>query len=180
MIHFFFNEIPKETIEKINDLVDFINAEKTANANFNIFGNGWTLSSLTKRMHDWHYQLSRAKKMGSFSWNGHDFKDFEFIRNEGELNCEHWTLTQIKTSKELLEEGSKQHHCVYGYKDLCLNGSTSIWSLKVNGKRKVTIEVRSNRSIVQARGFANRKTTGEEDNLINQWARTNDLYTTYR
>lgn len=173
------NKTP-ETIEKINDLVDFINAEKTANANFNIFGNGWTLSSLTKRMHDWHYQLSRAKKMGSFSWNGHDFKDFEFIRNEGELNCEHWTLTQIKTSKELLEEGSKQHHCVYGYKDLCLNGSTSIWSLKVNGKRKVTIEVRSNRSIVQARGFANRKTTGEEDNLINQWARANDLYTTYR
>lgn len=169
-----------ETIEQINDLVDFINAQKLENNNFNIFGNGWTLASLVKRTHDWHYDLRRAKKMGSFTWEGHDFKDFSFTKRKDEYNAEEWTLTQIKSSKDLLEEGKQQHHCVFGYKNSCIDGSTSIWSLKMNGKRKVTIEVRSNYCIVQARGFANRKTTGEEDNFIRLWANDNNLNLSYR
>lgn len=170
-----------ETVEQINDLVDFINAQKLENNNFNIFGNGWTLASLTKRMHDWHYDLRRSKKMGSFTWAGHDFKDFSLTKRKDEYNAEEWTITQIKSSKELLDEGKQQHHCVFGYKNSCIDGSASIWSLKVNGKRKVTIEVRkSNNCIVQARGFANRKTTGEEDNLIRLWSNENNLNLSYR
>lgn len=169
-----------ETVEQINDLVDFINAQKLENNNFNIFGNGWTLPSLTKRMHDWHYSLRRAKKMGTFTWEGHNFKEFTFTKRKDEYNPEEWTIKQIKSSQELLAEGKQQHHCVFGYKDSCISGATSIWSLKMNGKRKVTIEVRSNHSIVQARGFANRKTTGEEDNFIRLWANENNLNLSYR
>jgi hypothetical protein len=169
-----------ETIEKINDLVDFIQSQKMENAAFNIFGNGWTLSSLTKRMHDWHYDLRRTKKMGNFSWEGHDFKDFKFTKRKDEYNPEEWTITQIKTSKDLLDEGKQQHHCVFGYKNSCISGAASIWSLKVNGKRKVTIELRDNYCIVQARGFGNRKTTGEEDNFIRMWSNENNLTISYR
>lgn len=172
------NKTP-DKIDDINDLVDFLNSEYDRNPNFNIFGNGWTLQSITKRMHDWHYNLNRAKKLGSFTWEGHEFKNFSYIKREDKIDREDWVITQIKSSKELLAEGSKQHHCVFGYKNYCIKGITSIWSLKMNNKRKVTIEVKSDGRIVQARGFANKKTTGEEDNIIRMWAKENNLQMSY-
>jgi len=165
-----------ESINAINDLVDFIVAEKAANRHFSVFGNGLTLDSLKKRMIDWHYALRRMKAMGNIEWEGHDIDDFLLMRNEDKLNEEKWTINQIKSAKLLMEEGNAQHHCVASYKNNCINGNISIWSLKMNGKRKVTIELRNNGSIAQVRGYANRMATGEENSIIIEWCKVNNFY----
>lgn len=172
------DKTPKSIVE-INDLLDFLKAEKNNNPKFSIFGNGWTLASLKKRMVDWHYELSRAKEMGSYKWDGHAIPNFQYIKHEGKTNQEIWTIDQILTSKELLAEGKAQRHCVYSYRDGCRSSRISIWSMKMNGKRKVTIEVQNNGNIVQARRFSNILVKPEEDNLIREWANKNMLYPKY-
>lgn len=168
-IKFFANtERVPDSISKLNDLIDYLNHEFTMDRNFNIFGSGYTLVSLNKRMIDWHHQLRRVREFGNFTWEGHSHQGLFFVRNEGKLNEEIYQIKQITTSKELLEEGRSQHHCVFSYKQSCINGVCSIWSLTLNGKRKVTIEV-VNKRIVQAKGFANRITTSQEDFIINKW-----------
>jgi hypothetical protein len=168
-VKFFANEerVP-ETVGKINDLVDYLGHEVGQNQDFNIFGSGFTLYSLNKRMISWHHELRRIKEFGNFSWDGHDIQNFFHVKNENQYNEERFHIKQIKTSKELLEEGKEQHHCVFSYKPHCISGRCSIWSLSLNEKKKVTIEVVNN-NIVQARGFANRSTKSEEDFIINKW-----------
>lgn len=168
------------SINEINDLIDYIVYEKGQNANFTLFGNGWTLQSLKKRMIDWHYELRRKKAMGNYAWEGHAVDEYSetYIDNNKEIH--EWTINQIKNSKELHEEGTKQHHCVSSYRTSCVSGAVSIWSLRLNGKRKVTVELKNNGNIVQARGYANRSTTKQEDAIINKWAKTNHLYICYR
>jgi len=178
-IKFFANKdrVP-ESINDINDLVDYLQAEVLRNPNFDIFGNGFTLKSLQKRMVDWHYELKRAKEFGNFTWEGANIKDFVMYINKDKINEELIEIIQIKSSKELLNEGKVQHHCVFGYKQNCISGHCSIFSLRINGKIKVTIEVRGH-SVVQARGFANRITRGEEDYIIKQWMNANGLSRRY-
>lgn len=174
-IKFFSNkEMLPEKINEINDLVDYLRHEKELNNGFSIFGGGFTLNSLNKRMIDWHHELRRAKDFGNFSWEGSKVEDFEFVRNEGKHNQEFFTIKQIKSSKELLMEGKVQHHCVFSYKNRCINGSVSIWSLSLNGKKKITIELRDN-VIVQSRGFANRETRPDEDFIILKWCSPNGI-----
>lgn len=169
-----------DSINEINDLVDYIQHEKATNNKFSLFGNGWTLTSLKKRMIDWHYALRREKALGNYEWEGHLIDNYLEIEKENEIITHEWTIKQIKSSKELYEEGSKQHHCVSSYKNGCISGNLSIWSLRYDNKRKVTIELRNNGAIVQARGYANRYTTKQEDAIINRWAKANNLYCTYR
>lgn len=179
-IKFFANEerVP-DSVSKTNDLVDYLNYEIGQNETFNIFGSGFTLTSLNKRMIDWHHELRRVKEFGNFTWSGHDFEGFVYLRNEGKPNEERFEIKQITSSKELLAEGKEQHHCVFSYKQSCISGRCSIWSLTVNGKRKVTIEV-VDRKIVQAKGFANRVTRSDEDFIINKWCSLTGIRYTVR
>jgi hypothetical protein len=168
------------SINEINDLIDYIVHEKSESPNFNLFGNGWTLQSLTKRMVDWHYALRRKKAMGNYEWEGHAVDGYTDTYIGPNQEIHEWSIHQIKNSKELHEEGTKQHHCVSSYRHSCVNGNVSIWSLRLDGKRKVTIELKNSGAIVQARGYANRKTTGQEDSIIQKWAKLNNLYCSYK
>ena len=72
-------------------------------------------------------------------------------------------------------------HCVYGYQDLCIKGSISIWSMKKclykedKGIRSVTIELGNDGTIVQARGIANRYIRSDEEKVLKKWAQVNYL-----
>ncbi|RYG30675.1 MAG: hypothetical protein EON93_14360 [Burkholderiales bacterium] len=84
---------------------------------------------------------------------------------------ERWVIRQIRTGDELAEEGARMHHCVYSYKGSCMSGHSSIWTMRRNNKRMLTIEMNNQADIVQIRGFGNRLATPEEMKMINQWAR---------
>lgn len=175
----FFSKNEPKSIDQLNDLMDFLMTKYQQDQNFNIFGQGYTINSLMVKMKDWHHQLRRAKELGSFSWQGLDVPDEQIEKiNESGHNVL-WKIQQVITSKELLTEGSEMHHCVYSYKNSCISGNCSIWSLRTldsfgGFKRKVTLEIR-NRRIVQARGFANRQIRNDERSVIKQWAFNNNI-----
>jgi hypothetical protein len=171
-------------IENINDLVDYLEHKKRENENFSLMGMGHTLDSLTKKMNDWHYDLRRLKIIGSAIWEGHPLNNEEYTSKDEQGNSIRWFFHQIKSAKELQEEGNSQRHCVFGYKESCVKGYCSIWSLRKgydydsfsSAKRKITIELRQNGSIVQARGLANRLVKTDEKAIIKRWAKENHLY----
>lgn len=174
----FFAENTPHSVDALNDLVDFLQSRIQANANYSIAGN--TLGSLTKKMHDWHWELQRVKAMGDSRWEGVGIADEEFVVKDLLGDEVRWTLTQIKNSKDLAAEGNKMHHCVYSYKHGCVSGSISIWSLRKQNQfgemvPKVTIELRNEGYIAQARGLANRAARPEEKNIIRLWANKNSL-----
>ena len=81
---------------------------------------------------------------------------------------------------QLFQEGLRMHHCVVTYKDDCVSGECSIWSLTSEypiGRRNrgVTIELRNDGRIVQCRGFANRLPYANEVAICRRWAEDNGL-----
>lgn len=168
-----------ESMKELSDLVDFLLAQRREHPGFHLFGGGHTRESLLRRMQDWHYALRRIKVMGDHQWSGHAIDDQSFeYKVEGKIW--HWDFIQIKSSKALAAEGTAQRHCVYSYRDGCIRGDISIWSLSLRDplgdrKRKVTIELRNNGYIAQKRGLANRGTRPEEEHAIQRWARANGL-----
>lgn len=174
-IIYFFAKNPPNSLEEINDLVDFIMYRQESNT-WTLAGR--TLDSLRQKCKDWHFELRRIKVMGIHEWEGAPIPD-SVIKTGSEQQPMVWRFTQIKTSKILAAEGTAMRHCVYGYRDSCIRGYTSIWSLCLdehgNLSRKVTIELNNDGRIVQARGLANRLMRPEERHVVGLWARANGL-----
>lgn len=98
-------------------------------------------------------------------WRSHGW-DWEYVGQNGDV----WVIRELKTGYELREEGTAMHHCVESYTSRCSIGLDSIFSLTVNGERRLTIQVNPNRKIIlQARGYQNRATTPEESMILNVW-----------
>ena len=87
---------------------------------------------------------------------------------------------QLKKLGELFIEGSNLKHCVFSYKNYCLKKESYIFSLmQINVDKSftslVTIELNSNKKIIQARGKFNRDATADELMIIQSWAKENSL-----
>jgi len=180
---FFATNVP-ESIEQLDDILDFLESKKNENREFSIFGQGFTIKTLLERVKDWHYELRRIKEHSGYSWKGFDIPNGEYIRKDEQGKEVVWTITQILQGKALAEEGNKMHHCVYSYRSKCINNSCSIWSLKVRPntpwgyaeeKRVATVEVSSYHTVSQARGFANRSLKPHEANVLSIWCRENGI-----
>lgn len=173
-----------ESISQINDLTDYLVAKKIEQPNFSLMGSGFTLQSLLKKMHDWHYDLRRLKAIGEAYWEGHALEDTSYDFKDQHNVDYTWHFYQIKSAKELQEEGNAQRHCVLSYKQSCIKGHCSIWSVKLGfafeslkqAKRKLTIELKNDGSIVQVRGLANRQMKNDERTIVSKWAKDNGLY----
>jgi hypothetical protein len=179
VLRFFAREVP-ESVKEADDMIDWISERFNEDADFRISGHGYTIESIRKKVKDWHYALRRLKVMGSHSWDGHLLPNFKIeVRssfNRGQMDT--WTITQILNTKELAAEGTAQHHCVYSYRSRCQSGDCSIWSVKFNNNRKITMEVTNDGRIVQIRGYANRGAHADELHVIDRWARENLLRVT--
>jgi hypothetical protein len=111
------------------------------------------------------YQRQRDKPYGDLSWNGHGL-DWE--RREGERVI--WSLRELTTSKDLLEEGRAMRHCVASYAYRCVQNHSAIFSLRAGEERKLTVELDlHHRRIVQARGSCNRAATPAEEEALARW-----------
>ena len=181
---YFFAKNPPATINEANDLLDFILFKYNAMINeldhphFTMAGQ--TLESLRKKTTDWHYALRRIKDMGNHNWEGAPINDETYhLKNEFGVVI-NWHFTQIKNSKALAAEGNTMRHCVYSYRDSCSRNELSIWSLSREEKagvvtKKVTIELKNNGHIVQARGVGNRALKNDERRALELWAKNNYL-----
>jgi hypothetical protein len=178
VIHFYVKE--ELDIKTMNDLFDFFavrigrNADTIRMSTYSLKGR--TKVSILKQMQDWHYELARVKRMGNRNWDGIPIANETFTYEK-----EEWSFTQLVTSKDLAAEGTAMHHCVYSYQQRCVQGLSSIWSVKKKNKhtgelqREITLEIDINGNIVQIRRFANRAPTFEDMKVIKYWASKNML-----
>lgn len=179
----FFVQNPAQSKNEINDLLDYLTMKHRTTPGFTMAGQH--LSTIRVKNVEWHYQLRREKVLGSDTWTGHDYLEGKYI--SGQAGDKYlWTMSQICNAKDLAAEGTAMRHCVLSYKARCIDGTTSIWSLKMEhctddgfgmggAVRKLTVEVNIHSGIVQARGLANRAAREQEMAILRMWARENNV-----
>jgi hypothetical protein len=165
-------------LAQLNDILDYVEHKHNENTTFSMAGQ--TVKNLLEKMHDWHRSLQRIKDIGNHSWNGCHIPDKTYTHTDSLGDDFTWHFHQIKNSKELAAEGNKMRHCVFSYRDKCINNSISIWSLSKTenynlNSPKITIELRNDGTIIQARGLANRAPRNEERHIIKKWSTENGL-----
>jgi hypothetical protein len=153
---------------------------------------GRTLPALWRRVEEWHEEIARAASVRECEWARSGIEPVQvcwrqFGRDGVAL---HWTLEELRHSRELQVEGEAMHNCVATYVEECAAGTSSIWSLRARpdnettARRVMTVEIDlPRRAIVQARGRFNRLPgMGKADALLKAapeilrlWARQQNL-----
>lgn len=136
---------------------------------------GRTTKSALAAARQYHAQLraielaniaARFGLRGQLSWNPKGWGTT--IKAEQET----WEIIELCSLTELIDEGKALFHCVATYAGRCIAGSSAIFSLRLNGIRRLTIEVNcANRQILQARGNSNRTPSSEESEILQRWYR---------
>ncbi len=82
----------------------------------------------------------------------------------------HCSIVELTSSEALQEEGRVMDHCVSIYNQQCSRGDTAIFSCRVDGERRLTIEVKlSDLHLSQVFGRANRLPTKAEMFVVDIW-----------
>lgn len=176
VIHFFVNNARLAT-GSVSPIVDFVYGQKfgepaplgpDGRLNFDdapepdFTMKGRTLAALQKRREEWHAQLARETRRPAKAWNASGFEPLYAQERDAHGILNTWTIRELCDSQALQQEGREMRHCVLTYAGGCLQGTTSIWSLRVRPgndirtRRLLTIEVNNaRRAIVQVRGRCN-------------------------
>jgi hypothetical protein len=135
------------------------------------------LRNLQQDVEAWHAELNLAKRFGHQGLV--KLPDYGISSYSHEKQGKQYIIKQLKTNKELMEEGAALKHCVGLYTSHCLQNGSFIFSLRelrVNEQeeteeiRCVTIELNRNR-IIQKKGQYNRSCNTIERAIISAWVR---------
>lgn len=100
----------------------------------------------------------------NYVWDAHDW-DKTYRTPEGT-----WEFRELTSSADLLTEAEHMRHCVYSYGYECSEGESAIVSLRLNGKRCVTLEVDpTTGDLLQKYGEDNREIDRAEWLIIKRW-----------
>ena len=150
---------------------------------------GRTINSVIALANEWHAEQQRElnimhrlgygirqSKPVIEKWEGLNINGFWYE------NGDHvWMIEQIRCFQELINEGRKMKHCVASYASKCITGdcgifNVSCFSKSINITESIaTIEVSSNRTIVQIKGKCNAAVKGKAVNIITRWAGQNHI-----
>ena len=132
---------------------------------------GRTVQSMLRRMQDWHRSLGLGS--ASLSWVRSPIEPLllEEPSRDGSEAPRRWHMVELINSAQLRNEGAALHHCVASYAKRCHRGISSIWSLRFWQVEKInhvlTVEVDpKRRTVIQARGRANRPASGRALRLL--------------
>ena len=145
-----------------------------AQPNFSMRGR--TPETLLHQVEEWHSELGRESKGKELEWYRSQIGEFHLLEGSEQLhNMKFWSIRELLSSDELIDEGRAMQHCVQTYARSCHTGRSSIWTMEIedeNGRRKIlTIEVAPREKIIrQVRGKRNRLPTPKEKNLLGKWA----------
>lgn len=165
--------------QRIGPLVDYIQHCRNENHNFSMKGR--SPLALIRNMEEWHGILHRLKgsPMDVYEESGllgGTWITKKIDRQTGFELKHTWTFKELTSAKELTAEGRAMRHCVYSYSRSVGEGRTSIWSVRKDNERVLTIEVDNHlETIRQVRGFGNRLASKEEASIIRKWAAKNQL-----
>ena len=145
-----------------------------AQPNFSMRGR--TPETLLHQVEEWHSELGRESKGKELEWYRSQIGEFHLLEGSEQLhNMKFWSIRELLSNDELIDEGRSMQHCVQTYARSCHTGRSSIWTMEIedeNGRRKIlTIEVALPEKIIrQVRGKRNRLPTPKEKNLLGKWA----------
>jgi hypothetical protein len=162
----------------VDPLIDYIEDARRRDRRFRMKDR--TVRSILRAMNAWHGALARITGFGDMVFKTSGFKGQTWEQKgkgyHGQSSL--WTIREITTAEELAAEGRAMRHCVASFAGMIERGITSIWSLRQDGGRRLTVEViPSARAIVQARGKCNRLPTNAEKSILKNWAAQNGLKT---
>jgi len=185
-------------VEAIDDLCDYLAECRRRDRSYSVEGR--TLSSLSRRMHEWHRDIAAIERIESIrrraagratraagasaadlAWIGSPLADWEWVPSakDAKAKGERYVVRQLKQGEDLVMESRAMRHCVSTYAGKCIAGHASIWSLRHCTKsgidRLLTIEVDQQRRAVQVRGFANRPAHADERNVLMRWAKARGI-----
>lgn len=141
---------------------------------------GRTIDAVLREVERWHDQMNRYRplrrqNLDKITWEGDQIEDWIFEEHRGgDKPNRVWCFQQILCAKELLDEGRSQSHCVSSYIETCRRGQCSIWTMRDDGERALTIEIRD-KTIRQARGKRNRQPTFKEIQILKRFASEKNL-----
>ncbi|MGJ8675898.1 MAG: PcfJ domain-containing protein [Akkermansiaceae bacterium] len=151
---------------------------------------GKTLASIIREMNEF-YQQNPDYIMSQKTKQRRTKRRQKVLRWESQKRYEEWfdydpendvtySIEELCKSFQLISEGRKMSHCVATYVSRCINGESSIWSLRSyrGGKRNnhVTIEVSPFRNrIIQAQASNNSDPIEADWERICKWAELNKL-----
>jgi hypothetical protein len=163
---------------QIGPLVDYFAHMRETDPFYSIKGR--TVKSTLRAMEEWHRELAIHRELGEFVFKASGFKGKKYVfkkkLNGGPVYHQEWTVKEILHSGDLMEEGKHMRHCVSCYATDIKEGRSSIWSLRCDGARALTVEVANGmRRVVQARGKCNRNPKPLELGLLHRWALANEL-----
>jgi hypothetical protein len=173
-----FCENPLGDNVSIGPLLDFMAEMHRRDDNYSLKGR--TARSLTRAMEEWHRELgcSRVRRNSVYSPAGFKALTWKVKTADGAGNAGGtvWGMTEILSTADLVKEGRKMRHCVVMYDPEIVRGMTSIWSLKCDDQRMITVRVDiSTKAVIEARGKCNRMPKTGEMNRIKRWAQINNL-----
>jgi hypothetical protein len=173
----FFSKNPLIDYAQVGPLVDYLQYRRRGDRNFSMKGR--TVLALMRDMHVWHGDLAKERSIKGTAFEPSGFKagSYERAYQEplGRVKVL-WTIEEILTSKALADEGRALRHCVYSYAYKIGMNTSSIWSMRANEERVVTIQVDNrNEKIVQYRGKFNAIPGAREFQILKEWADSNHL-----
>lgn len=138
-------------------------------------------NQLLERVREWiegDYGYSSACVV---RWTRSPISGFRLVEQHPEAwSLRSWTIRELTSSQELVEEGEALRHCVASYVKQCSAGDSSIWSLQCEGSleraRLLTIQVLPrDRRIVTALGRCNTRPKPESRHIMERWAASENL-----
>lgn len=166
-------------LHEMEDLLDYLAAARDENRSFSMKGR--TLGSTRRASREWHRYIAKQRKHSDASWHGHAVPHPRWSIAYGrDAEKVIYTVRQINTGRRLVEEGRAMHHCVAVFERFCIEGRSSIWTMKKRNAmdvvtRCLTIEVDRSGYIAQARGYANRPPRPREAAALAKWAAANRI-----
>jgi hypothetical protein len=153
--------------------------------------NGRTPQSVLRLAAEWR-RLHNDETYGTFiAWPGLGYSPWRIVNKSTILD-----IAELRTNRELMEEGRKQRNCVFIYTRDCAKEISAIFSLraysghtartldgqqgsvleKVNELYRITIEVDMiDRTVNQIKARFNTEPTADQRSVIDLWAKQNGL-----
>lgn len=139
----------------------------------NLTMRGRNAQSLLAQVERWHRDLGRASSAEKLYFRRSGVKELSLqTGRDGESV---WRIRELLSGADLIAEGRAMKHCVASYARSCAHGHSSIWAMELHTmagpEKRQTIELNSDRIIVQCRGRQNRLPTPAELDVLKAWAR---------
>jgi len=165
-------------LAQVDPLLDYIAHRRGENQLPSMRGR--SIRAMVRGMEEWHQELAVKRKLQGIDFSPSGIAGASWIekrRDQRGFQVEvDWTIEEILSSKALVEEGRAMRHCVASYALIVKKGEASIWSLRCNGERCLTIEVRNRARVIrQARGKCDRLPNRKEVYFLRRWAAEKQL-----